>query len=124
GRGVQLTEAGHLLLEVIQPTVAAMDSFKEAFQARLADRGGVLRIACVQGNELYQPIRRFRARFPRVHLPMVELRSVDAVKLVEDRKCDLGFAMSSPEMQRSTVVHYEPVGRRDFTLIAPAKHPL
>jgi DNA-binding transcriptional LysR family regulator len=124
GRNVTLTDAGRLLLELVQPNVAAMDSLKEAFQTRLADRGGVLRIACVQGNELYQPIQRFRERFPRVHLVMVELRSIAAVKLVEDGQCDLGFALSSPEMQRSPVVHYEPVGQRTFTLIAPPKHPL
>jgi DNA-binding transcriptional LysR family regulator len=124
GRSVTLTDAGRLLLELVQPNVAAMDTLKEAFLARLAEREGVLRIACVQGNELHQAIRRFRERFPRVHLVMVELRSIAAVKLVEDGQCDLGFALSSPQMERSPVVHYEPVGQRDFTLIAPAKHPL
>jgi DNA-binding transcriptional LysR family regulator len=124
GRSVILTDAGRLLLELVQPNVAAMDSLKEVIQARLTDQGGVLRLACVQGNELHQPVQRFRERFPRVHLVMVELRSIAAVKLVEDGQCDLGFALYSPAMPRSPVVHYEPVGQRTFTLIAPPRHPL
>src|SRR5262249_1926572 len=106
------------------PNVAAMDSLKQTFQARMGEQVGTLQVASVQGKELHPAILHFRVRFPKIHLALAELRSVDAIKLVENGQCDLGFALSSPEMQRSPVLQYEPVGQRHFTLIAPPKHPL
>lgn len=124
GRGVAATAAGGQLLELVQPNVAAMDSLKEAFEARMKDQGGVLRFATIAANDLHRTVLRFRARFPKVHLTLVERRSIDVIKLVEAGQCDLGFAMFSPEMPRSPVVHYEQVGQRSFMLVTGRRHPL
>jgi DNA-binding transcriptional LysR family regulator len=124
GRGVIATEAGRLLLELVQPNVAAMDSLKQAFQARLADQGGVLRVAVITGMELYETLVRFRMRHPRIHLSLVERRSIDVVKLVEDGECDVGLGLFSPEMPRSPLVHYEPISERRFALMVARTHPL
>src|SRR5262249_8007923 len=83
GRGVQLTAEGHLLLELLQPSVAAIDSLKEAFQARLADRSAILRVAGIHGTELHPVFLRFRERFPKVRVVLLERRSIDAFKSVE-----------------------------------------
>jgi len=124
GRGVAATAAGRQLLDLVLPNVAAMDSLKEAFLARLEDRGGVLRIASITGNDLNRIVMRYRGRWPKIHVTLVERRSIDVVKLVEEGQCDLGFALFSPEMPRSPAVHYEQVGQRDFMLVARRRHPL
>jgi DNA-binding transcriptional LysR family regulator len=124
GRGVQATEAGRLLLELVQPNVAAMDSLKQAFRARLEDLGGQLRVAAITGRELYETLGRFRARHPRIHLTLMERRSIDVITLVEEGQCDVGLALFSPEMPRSPLVHYEQVGQRSFMLITAPNHPL
>jgi DNA-binding transcriptional LysR family regulator len=124
GRGVELTEQGTILLELVQPAVAAVDSVKAAFQARLTGRGGLLRLAVLPGNELRTAITAFRRRFPAVQLILVERRSIDVVRAVESGDCELGFALALPEIPRSPAVHYEPVGRREFLLTAPPRHPL
>src|SRR5579871_3164930 len=124
GRGVDLTAEGRILLELVQPSVAAMASLAEAFRARIQDQGGVLRLASIQGNDLRGAITRFRKEYPRIHLTLVEHRSIDVIRLVESGRADLGLAMYSPEMGMKPAVHYEPLGERDFTMIIPRRHPL
>jgi DNA-binding transcriptional LysR family regulator len=124
GRGVELTGPGRILLELVQPTVAAMASLSEAFCARLQEQGGVLRLASIQGNDLRGALTRFRKEFPRIHLTLVEQRSIDVIRSVENGRADLGLAMFSPEMGSRPAVHYEPLGDRDFTMILPERHPL
>lgn len=124
GRNVLLTDAGRLLLELVQPNVAAMDSLKHAFHARLEDQGGQLHVAAITGMELYETMARFRVRHPKICLSLTERRSVDVIKLVEDGHCDVGLGLFSPEMPRSPLLHYEQVGQRHFMLITSRRHPL
>ncbi len=124
GRGVEPTNEGRVLLELVQPSIAAFDSLRTAFRARLAEEGGTLHLAIIQGGDLDQAIIRFRREHPRVHLTLVENRSINVVQLMEAGACDLGLAMASPEMTANPVVHFEPIGKRVFTLVAPARHPL
>jgi DNA-binding transcriptional LysR family regulator len=107
-----------------QPSVTAVESLKEAFQARTAQRVGSLRLASIQGSELHGAIERFRARCPHIPLMLTELRSIDTLKFVEDGQCDLGFALVSADMTHSPLLHYERVGERSFTLMTPPRHAL
>ncbi len=124
GRGVEPTNEGQLLRELVQPSVAAFDSLRDAFRARLADQGGSLRLALIRGNDLGEALTRFCRQHPRVQLTLVERQSSEVVDLVEAGACDLGWAMVSLEMTSSPVVHYEPIGSRTFTLVTPIRHPL
>lgn len=124
GQGVEPSDAGRLLLELVQPSVAAFDSLAAAFRTRLADAGGTLRLAIIQGRDLDQAIIQFRRLYPRIHLTLVEHRSINVVRLVESGACDLGLAMVSPEMAAQPIVHFEPIGERRFMLVAPDDHAL
>jgi DNA-binding transcriptional LysR family regulator len=124
GHGVKPSGPGLLLLELVQPSVAAFDSLGDAFRARLSETGGSLRLAIIQGRDLDQAIIRFRRQYPRIHLTLVEHRSINVVRLVESGACDLGLAMASPEMSSHSIVHFEPIDQRTFSLVVPEDHPL
>ena len=124
GRGVEPTAEGKLLLELVQPSVAAFDSLRDAFRARLAEEGGALRLVIIQGGDLDKAIIRYRREHPRIHLSLVEHRSINVVQIVENGACDLGLAMANPEMAANPVIHFEPIGQRTFTLVTPSRHPL
>ena len=124
GSGVTLTDEGRILVDLVQPSLAAMASLEDAFQAHLKDRGGVLRLALIQGNDLRRAITRFRKEFPHAHLTLAERRSIDVIRAVENGQCDLGLAMFTPEMQSTSRVDFELLGQRDFTMVVPRHHPL
>jgi DNA-binding transcriptional LysR family regulator len=124
GRGVELTAEGRLLLELAQPSVAAFDSLRSAFRARLQEEGGTLRLVIIQGKDLDKAIIQFRKNHPRVHLTLVEHRSIDVIRMMENGEGDLGLAMANPEMADNPAVHFEPIGKRTISLATPADHPL
>ncbi len=123
-RGVELTAEGRLLLELVQPSVAAFDSVREAFRARLADQGGVLQLAHIRSTEMMGALRRYREQHPRVQLSLAERQSSEIVRMLETGSWDLGIALVSAEMALSPLVHYELASNRAFTLLTPIGHPL
>jgi DNA-binding transcriptional LysR family regulator len=124
GRGMEVTPEGHELLELVRGPVAALESTKEVFLARLRRASGQLRLAFIQSTELRDAIRAFRSQAPDVQLILIEKRSMEILPLVEEGGCDLGFALLLPGVPRLAGVHYEPVGARGLALILPLKHPL
>jgi DNA-binding transcriptional LysR family regulator len=124
GRGMEVTPEGHELLELVRGPVAALDSTKEVFLARLHRASGQLRLAVIQSTELRPAIRGFLSEAPGVQLILIEKRSMEIVPLVEEDGCDLGFALVLPGLPRAKGLHYEPVGARGLSLILPLKHPL
>jgi DNA-binding transcriptional LysR family regulator len=67
---------------------------------------------------------RYRGDNPRVYLTLTEHRSINVVRMLENGAFDLGLAMASPEMLSNPAVHFEPIGKRFFTLVTPTGHPL
>ena len=124
GRGMEVTPEGHELLELVRGPVAALDSTKEVFLARLHRASGQLRLAMIQSTELRPAIRGFLSQTPGVQLILIEKRSIEILPLVEEDGCDLGFALLLPGLPRTAGIHYEPVGSRGISLILPLKHPL
>jgi DNA-binding transcriptional LysR family regulator len=124
GRGMELTSEGRTLLELVDAPVTAMASIKDAFRARLGQRASLLRLAVIPGTELMEAIRQLRRQSPDVQLTVTEKRSKEAVPLVEDGTCDLGFVISVPDAPWSPRLHVEPVDHRSLALVTPPKHPL
>jgi DNA-binding transcriptional LysR family regulator len=124
GRGVEMTPEGRELLDLVRGPVAALDSTKEVFLARIRGSGGQLRLAVIQGTELRPAIRRFLGQSPNVQLILIEKRSMDILSLIEEDGCDLGFAMTLPGAPRSPAIHHESIGSRGLSMIVPPRHPL
>jgi DNA-binding transcriptional LysR family regulator len=123
-RGVELTEEGAALLELAQPPVSAFETLHDAFQERLKTQGAILRIATVHGTEVFLASHEFRRHFANARITFFERRSPEVVQMVVDGDCDLGFCPYPATMTKSPTIHFEQVGTREVTLIAPAEHPL
>lgn len=125
GRRMELTPAGRLLIDLVQPSVAAMEGIVETFRSLLAGVDPVLRLAGIPGNDLlFRAIARFHKTWPGTRVTWIEQRGSDVIRLIQGGECDLGLVLSVPDADDDARLHYEDCGRRPFSLIAPCDHPL
>jgi DNA-binding transcriptional LysR family regulator len=123
-RGVELTEVGRLLLEMVHAPLTALESAVDFVRGRIEQREQVLRVATIPGAEMRDVITRYRATEPHARVSVFELPGNEVVNRVEGGTCDLGFCLYGYALPNNPVVHFEPVGDRDVVLITPSRHPL
>lgn len=124
GRGMELTGEGRLLQELVESPIAALDSVREIFLARLGQAAPVLRLAAIPGTELMSAILQLRQQSPKVQLIVVERLSKEITPLIEDGSCELGFALTVPSSPWSAALHVERIDERPIAVVMPVKHPL
>lgn len=127
GRGIQLTDDGQLLLELVSPLVSGFDSVKSVFEARRQEVIAQLVVATTASNlltDLKEPIKEFRRSCPQVHLYFLDRPSAEAFRLVEKGQADLAVASQLREQPRSPQLEYESLFARPFLLICPRGHKL
>ena len=93
GRGMDLTDCGHRLLESIRPAFAAVDATLRIFRNRHEARG-LLTLATVHTLTHYfigDLVRAFNSRYGGVNLSVMGRSSPDVVSLVETGKADVGY---------------------------------
>jgi DNA-binding transcriptional LysR family regulator len=123
-RSLELTDEGRLLLEMVSAPMTTLAGVKEVFRARVQAHERILRIAGVQGVEVHTATLRFREAFANVHFKLVERRSSDVYRMVQDGECDLGICLYASEMPIDPIIYFEQIGKRDLTLITATSHPL
>ncbi|MGV3662244.1 MAG: LysR family transcriptional regulator [Prosthecobacter sp.] len=128
GQRVELTAAGHKLVELVAPLVAGLDSVKDALLASIRDDlPQSLVIATPPSflvHELREPITRIHEQHPRLQLTLLERTSAAAVELVEQGGADVAIAARLEDTPRSKALEYTPFTRYRFTFICPENHPL
>lgn len=127
GHRVELTPAGHRLVEIIAPLVTGFDSVKNAFTEIQEDLPQTLVIATAPTfliHELREPISRIHALYPKLHLTFLERNSPTAVELLDQGGADLAVAAHPNGARMKPSLEYTPLTTYPFTLICPPQHPL
>ena len=99
GQKLMLTHEGQLLLDLVQPVVAAIDSLPHAFADRRGQLHKQLTVATTPGvllGELPEVIEEYRRRFPEVHLVFRTGEYPYVRAEVESGNADLGL-LAYPE---------------------------
>jgi DNA-binding transcriptional LysR family regulator len=92
--GVELTEAGRLLLAHANAVIARLEAARADFEAFGLGALGVLRVGTYQSVStriLPSLMRDFSTRWPRVEVRLTEAASADLLLLVERGEMDLSF---------------------------------
>jgi DNA-binding transcriptional LysR family regulator len=123
-RGVQMTEAGELLLEEARRIFVQVDQTVRTVQHVGHGEVGHLTLGFVASasNEVLPPIlRTFRDRYPEVDLFLREMRPDRVVHQLHNKQIDVGFLFLPLE---DASLNIECVSREPLVLALPEGHPL
>jgi DNA-binding transcriptional LysR family regulator len=98
GRGVELTDAGQVLLEAAKSSYAAIDQALETVREKEGVTQGNVRLATVHTLSYYftaDVVATFVGERPHVNLSLMGRSSPEVVELVENGKADIGFVYDS-----------------------------
>jgi LysR substrate binding domain/Cytochrome P450 len=98
GRGVELTNAGRILLEVAKASYARIDEALETIRDKEGVTQGNVRLATVHTLSYYftaDVVSTFVDQRPKVNLSLMARSSPAVVELVENGKAHLGFVYDS-----------------------------
>jgi DNA-binding transcriptional LysR family regulator len=99
GRGVQLTEAGGSVARAAVEVLSRLEELDAELELLRGGEGGTLRLGATVTVCLYllpPLLRRFRERYPRQEIVLVNERSRQIPELVRERRIDIGIASSAP----------------------------
>jgi len=125
GRGnIQLTSAGHALFEYAQIVLSQEERFMEELAEIKGESKGFIRLTAPNGTLIFQladPLKRYRAEFPDVHLHLFESAPQTSVDMVLDGSMDFCVTHESV-IPQSFTVHPWATGR--YVIMTPHGHPL
>ncbi len=124
-RRINLTDAGEALYELARPLVEGWENLDRDFHAKVKGmQGGRLTIAAGSSTIQYllpDLVRRYRERYPDVHLQLANVTGKDGLALLRADEADfaVGSMLDVPnDIAWAPVHHYDPM------LITPLDHPL
>jgi len=125
GPNLRLTPEGDVLYQLSEPLVDGIDKLQENFAAHFGRLdSGELNIGAGESTILYvlpEPVRRFVAAHPKVHLKLHNVTGRDGLKML--RADEIDFAVGSM-LEVPEDIEYTPVVSYDPMLITPKAHPL
>jgi DNA-binding transcriptional LysR family regulator len=127
GHRVELTEAGHKLVEMVAPLVAGFDSVKSAFASLQGNLPQTLAIAAAPiflMYELRESISEINRLYPKLHLTFLERNSPAAIELLDQGGADLAVVACPDKLSMKVSLEYTPLTSYPFTLICPPNHKL
>jgi DNA-binding transcriptional LysR family regulator len=105
GRGVELTDAGRVLLEAAKSGYSVIDRAIETVREKEGITQGTVHLATVHTLSYYfiaDVVATFIGALPQVNLSLMGRSSPEVVELVESGKADIGFvydsAVASPDL--------------------------
>lgn len=125
--GCRLTETGALVVQLVAPLVATVDSLPRHVAAARANAETWLSVATNQRilvEDLPPTVLEFERRHPEVRLRLLELRIEEVAARVESGEADLGLTSIGPTSPPSPRVVFEPAYEVDLNLVTPKDHPL
>jgi DNA-binding transcriptional LysR family regulator len=127
GHRVELTDAGHKLVEIVAPLVAGFDSVKATLASMQDSLPQTLVIATAPTFLIYElrdPISKIHQLFPQLHLTFLERNSPTAIELMNQGSADLAVVAKPDSSPMKSSLEYTKIATYPFTLICPRKHPL
>lgn len=140
GRGLRLSEAGHMLLKQIREILDAYDVTAAELDSFRGLKRGRVRVATVESVSVHvlpDMVARFWAEFPGVEVGVTVTGSESATRLVEDWEADIAFSFNPETGGGTRVLHEEPyrigallrpghrlAGRASLSLAELAAEPL
>ncbi|MBQ2719623.1 MAG: LysR family transcriptional regulator [Clostridia bacterium] len=125
-RGVQLTEAGRVLVEYVRSAFSLLEAGEQKLRELLGLAGGTLRIGASDMTlrfYLLDYIRAFRERYPAVRLTVTNAPTPRTLEALRDGSIDFGV-VSGPLLVGTEELTLVPVREvRDVFIVAP-DHPL
>jgi DNA-binding transcriptional LysR family regulator len=123
GRGVELTDAGRILVDAARSGYAVIDTVLETVREKEGIIQGIVRLATVHTLSYYftaDVVSTFVGERPQANLSLMARSSPEVVELVETRKADIGFvydvAVASAEL------HSVPLFEDEMCLILNKDH--
>jgi DNA-binding transcriptional LysR family regulator len=128
GNQVRPTAEGKLLLEMLRPILAELDSTREVIcqqAGTLPARITVVSSLRVQLYEILRALRQFRCRYPGIGLRIREVDSGEVAPLLLDGSADLAVMLKpGPPDPVLATISYEIIHGMDFLLVTPPGHAL
>ncbi len=124
-RGVELTEAGRLLLAYVRRAEAEGDAVRQELLVSLQRKTRTLRVVCAEGfARVWVPtaITRFASQHDDVEFHLDVTSSSEGTRRVADGEADVAVVFSLGPQSRVTVEHSVPTPVA-YALVAPG-HPL
>jgi molybdate transport repressor ModE-like protein len=125
--GCRLTETGALLVELVAPLVASIDSLKSHLLEARGKTETWLTVATNQRilvEDLPGTVVEFEKRHPNVRLRLLEQRIEQVAAAVEAGEADVGLTSIVPSNPTSPRLASEPAYEADVNLVTPKDHPL
>jgi DNA-binding transcriptional LysR family regulator len=128
GRATELTAEGQMLVGMVRPHLAGLDSLVGIFNPQ---RGGnplrftVAATANLLTHHLPVPVETFTRAHPDIHLNLRDGTWTELIRLVEQGEAELGVApVPWSEQRRHALVDYEHLFDMALMLLTPKGHPL
>jgi DNA-binding transcriptional LysR family regulator len=122
-RQVQLTEAGRLFISEARFILAHAEHAAKLAERVLQGEMGRLTVAYVTPPETrynIEVMRRFLKRYPKIHVVVRCMTTVDQVKALHDGRIDIGLVEPIDDPALVT----EPIFRQELMIAMPQKHKL
>ncbi len=126
-RPLQLTAAGQVFLDAVQPAIAQLET--AISQAQKAEKGDIghlsIGLASSAANGVFPALlKRFRSRYPNVILEMKELTVEQQLQLLEKKQLDIGLEVVSPLRLENRGFNWQVLSQESLVVVLPQGHAL
>jgi len=124
-RGIELTEAGQLLLEEARPLLERVERLKTNVQSRARGTTGRIRVGFA-GATYFQPrvpslIQAYRSLYPDVTLSPLQSNTPHLVNALREGEIDVAFVR--PPVAEGEGISVQPLVEEQMRIVLPAQHP-
>ena len=123
-RKIQLTRAGHALLEHAVQVLNQMEQMQQDLQDLAQGESGHLRVGLIEpiaSKYLAQVLHAFCERYPRIRLSIEVVGTIATHDKVAAGELDLGVSTPPPS---NAGLSFEPLATESMVLLIPQQHPL
>lgn len=128
GRRIEATDKARCLLELLLPTLAGLDSVRDALQQEEAALPAKITVAAAPRmlmEELVRALAQFQKQFPTIRLELVDGGTEQPETMIATGAADLALMVEpTPAERRFVGIEYETAYEIAYLLAMPARHPL
>jgi DNA-binding transcriptional LysR family regulator len=128
GRATELTAEGRMLVGLVKPHLAGLDSLAGVFNLERTGKHPRFTVAATANlltHHLPAPVETFTQAHPDIHLNLRAGLWTELVRLVEQGEAELGMApVPWSEQRRYPLLDYEHLFDMELMLLTPKGHPL